>query len=48
MTSKKCVTFFNNFFVNVAKNIRENSIPVNSQHLSITKIQENNITHSFF
>ena len=37
---------FNNFFVNVAKNIGENSIPVNSQHPSITKIQENNITHS--
>ena len=37
---------FNNFFVNVAKNIGENSIPVNSQHPSITKIHENNITHS--
>ena len=32
--------------MNVAKNIGENSIPVNSQHPSITKIQENNITHS--
>ena len=37
---------FDNFFVNVAKNIGENSIPVNSQHSSITKVQENNITHS--
>ena len=32
--------------MNVAKNIGENSIPVNSQHPSITKIQENNLTHS--
>ena len=32
--------------MNVAKNIGENSIPVNSQHPSITKIQENNKTHS--
>ena len=46
MTSKKFVTFLYNFFVNVAKNIWENSIPVNSQHPSITKIQEHNITHS--
>ena len=46
MTSKKFVTFLIKFFVNVAKNIGENSIPVNSQHPSITKFQENNITHS--
>ena len=32
--------------MNVAKNIGENSFPVNSQHQCITKIQENNITHS--
>ena len=32
--------------MNVAKNIGENSISVNSQHPSITQIQENNITHS--
>ena len=32
--------------MNVAKNIGENSIPVDSQHPSITKIQENNIKHS--
>ena len=32
--------------MNVFKNIGENSIPVDSQHPSITKIQENNITHS--
>ena len=37
---------FNNFFVNVAKSIGENSIPVDSQYPSITTIQENNITHS--
>ena len=37
---------FNIIFVNVAKNIGENSIPVDSQHPSILKIQENNSTHS--
>ena len=30
------------------KILEKNSIPVNSQHPSITKIQENNITHSIF
>ena len=46
MTNKKFVIFLIIFFVNVAKNIGENSISVNSQHPSITKIQKNNITHS--
>ena len=32
---------FNDFFVNVAKDIGENSIPVDSHHPSIVKIQEN-------
>ena len=32
---------FNNFFVNVAKNIGENSIPINNEHPSIVNIQEN-------
>ena len=45
MTSKKCVIFLT-FSVNVAKNIGENSIPVDRQHPSIKKIQENKITHS--
>ena len=40
MTSKRCVIFFNNF-VNVAKNIGENSIPINNEHPSIVNIQEN-------
>ena len=29
------------FFVNVAKNIGENSIPINEEHPSLLKIQEN-------
>ena len=48
MTSKKICDIFNIFFVNVAKKIGENSILVDSQHPSITKSQENNITHSIF
>ena len=32
---------FNEFFVNVAKNIGENSIPINEEHPSLLKIQEN-------
>ena len=32
---------FNNFFVNVAKNIGDNSVPINSEHPSLLKIQEN-------
>ena len=32
---------FNDFFVNVANNIGENSIPVDSKHPSTVKIQEN-------
>ena len=46
MNSKKYVIFLTIFFVNVAKNIGENSNPVDSQHPSILKIQENNSTHS--
>ena len=46
MTSKKFVILLTISFVNVAKNIGENSIQVDSQHPSILKIQENNSTHS--
>ena len=43
MTSKMSVicNIFNDFFVNVAKNIGENSIPINEEHPSLLKIQEN-------
>ena len=33
--------FFFFFFLNVAKNIGENSIPINNEHPSIVNIQEN-------
>ena len=32
---------FNDFFVNVAKDIGENFIPINTEHTSLMKIQEN-------
>ena len=32
---------FNHFFVNVAKNIGQNAIPVNENHPSILKIKDN-------
>ena len=41
MTSKKSVTFLTIFFVNVAKNIGDNSVPINNEHPSLLKIQEN-------
>ena len=42
MTSKKSVTFLTYFFfVNVAKNIGDNSVPINNEHPSLLKIQEN-------
>ena len=39
---------FNNFLVNVAKTICENSIPVSENHPSIMKIKENLTQPSFF
>ena len=38
----------NDFFVNVAKNIGENSIPVNGNHPSILEIKENYMEPSSF
>ena len=46
MINKKFVIFLINLFVTVAKNIGENSIPINSDHPSIVKIQENNLAQS--
>ena len=43
---QKICDIFNQFFVNVAKNIGENSIPINSDNPSIVKIQENNSAQS--
>ena len=41
MISKKSVAFLITFFVNVAKNIGQNAIPVNENHPSILKIKDN-------
>ena len=41
MISKKSVAFLIIFFVNVAKNIGQNAIPVNENHPSILKIKDN-------
>ena len=41
MISKKSVAFLITFFVNVAKNIGQNSIPVNENHPSFLKIKDN-------
>ena len=42
MIKRKSVKFLMIFFVNVAQNIGNNSIPVNEEHPSIVKIKENN------
>ena len=43
MIKKKSVKIFNIFFVNVAQNLGNNSIPVNEVHPSIVKIKDNDV-----
>ena len=40
MTSKRFETVLMIYLVNVAKNIGENSIPINDEHPSLMKIKE--------